>query len=195
MFFSNIYYLFWSSWNLECYLQIYNEYNRYWCELLFCLISWEKSQEKRMKEIVNNNVTFHVFENIVFWKNPKIFRFVTLPWKLWRKQSFTPTNSTKMCYNPWKSQSQKPRPMKIPIKFFLITPRNSTSFLLDLDFPHAISSIPLHLVWIFSGIDHFFSLFLKVIMLIQDESFSCLWSIARQKQSLVFQKRFSANTQ
>ena len=36
-----------------------------------------------------------------------------------------------MCDTPWKFQDQKPRPMEILHNFFLNTPGNSTSFLID----------------------------------------------------------------
>ena len=51
-------------------------------------------------------------------------------WKFWIKQRFTLGNSTKLCYNSWKFQGQKPRPLVIPHDIF--TPGNSTSFLIDL---------------------------------------------------------------
>ena len=41
------------------------------------------------------------------------------------------------------------RPMEISHDFFSITPGNSTSFLVDpLEFPYALSSIPLEILWI-----------------------------------------------
>ena len=41
------------------------------------------------------------------------------------------------------------RPMEISHDFFFITPGNSTSFLVDpQEFPYALSSIPLEILWI-----------------------------------------------
>ena len=34
-------------------------------------------------------------------------------WIFWKKQSFSPGNSAKLCYMLWNFQRQKPRPMKI----------------------------------------------------------------------------------
>ena len=42
-----------------------------------------------------------------------------------------PWKSAKLCDTPWKFQGQNPRPMEIPHQFFLSTPGNSTSFLID----------------------------------------------------------------
>ena len=53
------------------------------------------------------------------------------PQKFRRKQAFTPGNSAKLCDNPRKFQDQKSRPIEIPHYFFLNTPGNSTSFLID----------------------------------------------------------------
>ena len=91
-----------------------------------------------------------------FWNSP----FVTLyHWKFKTKWSFTQGNSTNLCYTHWNFHGQKPRPMEIPQYFLLITPRNSTSFLLTPEistFYHfntpgnSMPSIPP--VWNFSGI-------------------------------------------
>ena len=50
------------------------------------------------------------------------------PWILWKKQRFTSRDFAKFCYTPWNFQGQKAKPMKIPHNFFMITPRNSSSF-------------------------------------------------------------------
>ena len=47
-------------------------------------------------------------------------------------QNSTNKNSAKLCYIPWKFHSDKPRPLEIPHDFFLVTPGNSTSFLINL---------------------------------------------------------------
>ena len=68
-------------------------------------------------------------EDILFWKRRLEFLDLLLyPWKFMTKGSFTPGNTTRLCYNHRNFQGQKPRPMEIPHDFFLITPRNSTSF-------------------------------------------------------------------
>ena len=80
------------------------------------------------------------------------------PLKFQRKQSFTPRNSTELCYTSWKFQGQKPRPMEMPHNFFFITHRNSTCFSLTPGIStcfffnnpvNSMSSTPP--VWIFSG--------------------------------------------
>ena len=38
---------------------------------------------------------------------------------------------TSLCYIPWKFRGQNPRHLEIPHDFFLITPGNSTSFLIN----------------------------------------------------------------
>ena len=57
--------------------------------------------------------------------------FLLYPWKYQTKQSFTPRNSTKLCYTPQKLYGLKPRPLEIPYEFFLIPPGNSTLFLIS----------------------------------------------------------------
>ena len=64
-----------------------------------------------------------------FQKIPGIFRFVIYPWKFWRKQSFTLRNFTKLYYNPWEFQDQKPSPMEIPHDCFWLG-ENCTLFYL-----------------------------------------------------------------
>ena len=112
-----------------------------------------------------------------FWKKNRNFKFRSLPleiltflfysWHFWTKQSFPLGNSKKMCYTPWKFQSQKPTPIEIPHDFFLITPGNYTSFLIN---PPGISTCcfqqapglsmfsppaPPHLRFDFPGIVHY----------------------------------------
>ena len=66
------------------------------------------------------------------------------PYKFQRKQAFTPGNSPKFCNTPWKFQSQKPRPMEIPLEFFLEHPWKFCYFFhWPLEFPHFLSSVPL----------------------------------------------------
>ena len=65
------------------------------------------------------------------------------PWKFSRKQSFTSGNSTKLCYNPWEFQNQKPRPMEIPHDCFWLG-ENSTLFYL-IPGISICSSIPLEI--------------------------------------------------
>ena len=94
-------------------------------------------------------------------KDPEIFRFVTLPIKIPDRTMFhthleIPQN---FVWHHLQFQGQKPRSMEIPHEFFSITPRNSTSFLIDpwnfhiLFFKH---SWKFHVfnphVWVFSGI-------------------------------------------
>ena len=71
------------------------------------------------------------FRTYFFENPPGIFRFFTLLWKIKTKQGFIPTNSTKLCYTPQKFYCLKPRPLEIPHDFFLITPGNSTLFLIN----------------------------------------------------------------
>ena len=62
-------------------------------------------------------------------KSPGIFRFVILPLETPGKVKLHPWKFCKIRgYTPWKFQGQKPRPIKIPHDFFLITPGN---FLID----------------------------------------------------------------
>ena len=51
------------------------------------------------------------------------------PWKLYRT----------VLHRPWKFQNQKPRPLKIPLNFFLVTPGKSTCSisLIPLEIPYA----------------------------------------------------------
>ena len=39
-------------------------------------------------------------------KEHEIFRFITLPWTFWIKQTFTLANFVKLSYTPWKFQGQ-----------------------------------------------------------------------------------------
>ena len=72
-----------------------------------------------------------------FFEKPlEFFILLLYPWKFQTKQSFTSGNSTKLCYILWKLQAQKPRPKtkrpgEITHCFFLVTPGNSTSFLIN----------------------------------------------------------------
>ena len=67
-----------------------------------------------------------------FLKNPLDFLGLSFYlWKFWIKQSITPENLAKLCYTPWKFQDHKRRPLEIQHDFFLITPGDSTSFLID----------------------------------------------------------------
>ena len=82
-----------------------------------------------------------------FEENPGIFRFVTLPLEIPDKTSFHPWKfCMQTCMTPLgnpKVENQD-QTMAIPHDFFFISPGNSTSFLNDLlEFPHALSSIPL----------------------------------------------------
>ena len=63
-----------------------------------------------------------------------------------KSRAFTPASSAKFCDTPWKFQGQKPRPMKIPLNFFLNTPGNSTSFLID---PWNFHMLYLTPIWVF----------------------------------------------
>ena len=74
-----------------------------------------------------------------FWKNHGLCRLVTIPLKIVnsREKGFISKNSAKLSYTlslAWKfQQDQKQRPMEIT-RFFpdqLITPKKSTSFLID----------------------------------------------------------------
>ena len=52
-------------------------------------------------------------------------------WKFWRKKTSSP-EILQNCYKLSKFQAkQKPRPLEISHDFFLITPENSTSFLIE----------------------------------------------------------------
>ena len=83
-----------------------------------------------------------------------IFIFVTLP--LWNK--FSPLKNPKICATPLgNSNTKNPRPLENPHDFFLITPRKSTSFLIDsgifacfLQYPlkfHVLNTPYLFLEW------------------------------------------------
>ena len=81
-----------------------------------------------------------------FWK--KTLEFLDLPLypqKFWRKQSFIPENSPKLCDTPWIFQDQKPK----PIKFLMILSWSLLEipilFYWPLEFLHALSSIPLEI--------------------------------------------------
>ena len=76
----------------------------------------------------------------------KLITFSLGSWKFQIKQSFSPENFTKLSYTPWKSKDQKPRPMKIPHDFVLITPENSSYlFLLTPGISTFSSSLPLEI--------------------------------------------------
>ena len=94
-------------------------------------------------------------QDIIFCKPPLEFLgFLLYPWKLQTKQSFTPRNSTKLCYTPQKFWGLKPRLLKIPLDFFLITPINPWKIhLLFLQYPWKFHI--LNPVCYFSGIVHF----------------------------------------
>ena len=73
-----------------------------------------------------------------------ILCFLLYPWKFQTKQSFSPRNSTKLCYTTQKFKGLKPRPLEIVDNFFLIILGNSTSLLIKpWEILLAISSIPL----------------------------------------------------
>ena len=63
-------------------------------------------------------------------KNPRIFGLVTLPLEIPEKAKlrFWIFRKVVWCGTPWKFEGEKPRPMEIPLEFFLITAGNSTSF-------------------------------------------------------------------
>ena len=58
--------------------------------------------------------------------------FYFTPWNSRQNKASTPGNSAKLRYTTGKFQGQKPRPLEIPHDFFLVTPGNSTSFLINL---------------------------------------------------------------
>ena len=72
---------------------------------------------------------------------PVIFRFVTLPQKLQRKQAFILRNSAKLCDTTWKFQVQKPSPMEIPPCFIKYPWKFYFFFNWPLEFPYAFSSV------------------------------------------------------
>ena len=59
-----------------------------------------------------------------------ILCFLLYPWKFQTKQSFSPRNSTKLCYTTQKFKGLKPRPLEIVDNFFLIILGNFTSLLI-----------------------------------------------------------------
>ena len=72
------------------------------------------------------------WKDILFLKNLlEVLGFLLYPWNFRTKQSFTPGNSAKLCYTPWRFQCQKPRPVEVPHEFFLISPRDSILFLIN----------------------------------------------------------------
>ena len=91
-------------------------------------------------------------DTVTFWNKSLEFQvFLLCTWKFRTKQSFTLGNSAKLCYVVGKLREQKSRTLEIPHDFFLITPGNSTSFLINpynfyklfLDTPgNSISSTP-----------------------------------------------------
>ena len=80
-------------------------------------------------------------------KNPRNFRFVTLPVEIPEKTSIHPWKFSKtLSDTPWKFQIQKPRPMEIPHQFLLEHPWKFCFFFnWPLEFPHFLSSIPLEI--------------------------------------------------
>ena len=103
-----------------------------------------------------------------FWKNHGLFRLVTIPLKIVnsREKGFIPKNSAKLSYTlslAWKfQQDQKQRPMGIT-RFFpdqLITPKKSTSFLID--------------PWNFLMLFHFFNIPTPEICMSSTPSLPCL---------------------
>ena len=78
-------------------------------------------------------------EDILFWQNPRKFRFVTLPQDVLHKMKLHPWNFQKLCYTPFEIV----RPISM-------TCGNSTWFFLDhpskfLEFPHFVLSILLEI--------------------------------------------------
>ena len=67
----------------------------------------------------------------------KTLKFLTLS-----KQSFTLEDSVELCYTPRKFHRHKRRLMEIQHEFFLINPRNSTSFSNDPWNLHIFFNIP-----------------------------------------------------
>ena len=66
-----------------------------------------------------------------FLKKPGLFRFVRLPLEILDKTKHYSWKFGKICYTTWKFQDQKQRTLKDLHSFFLITPGDSTSFLID----------------------------------------------------------------
>ena len=75
----------------------------------------------------------------------RIFRFATLPFTNSKQNKLSLLDIVQNCVTLWKFEGQNPRPLEIPHNFFLNYPGNSTSFLIDLEFPHALFSIPLEI--------------------------------------------------
>ena len=61
----------------------------------------------------------------------KPLKFLAYPWKSRTKQSFTPGNSTKLCYHALEAPWPKTKTPGNSTWFFLITPRKFSSFLFD----------------------------------------------------------------
>ena len=100
--------------------------------------------------------------DILFWKPPGIFRFVTLPFEILEKTSFYPCKSEILqnCVPPLgKSKVKNQDPRKFHISFFLKPQKFHFFFNWTLGFLRAFSlegncissALGLH-IWIFSGI-------------------------------------------
>ena len=100
------------------------------------IIQFAYSLEKGIFQIK----TKHGVLRACFFEKPlEFFRFFTLPLEIPQtKQSFTPRNSTKLCYSSHKFEGLKPRTLGIPLKFFLITTGNSTLFLINYRKSHLL---------------------------------------------------------
>ena len=71
-------------------------------------------------------------EDILSWKKTWIFLFLSLSLEIPDKTKLPPANFAKLYYTPCKFKAQKSRPTENPHNFFLITPVNPTSILIDL---------------------------------------------------------------
>ena len=98
-------------------------------------------------------------QGILFSKNHLEFLDLSLYIeKFRRKQVFTPGNSAKLCGTTWKFQDQKPRSLEIPHEFFLNTPGNFTSFLVE---PWNFHMLFLQYPWKFHDLNPPFGFFLE----------------------------------
>ena len=99
----------------------------------------------------------------------ELLGFLLYPWKFQTKQSFTPRNSTKLCYTPQKFQDLKPKPLGIPHDFIFITPGNSMLFFIN---PWKFHLLFLQYPWKFHILSPlgFFSGIARLMLLVRNQA-------------------------
>ena len=97
--------------------------------ILKCRLDWAIPEKNQMGGGAVGDI-------LIQKKNPRIFHFFYFTLGNSEQNKAPPMKIpqncvTNLCYIRWKFQGQNPRPLEIPHDFFLITPGNSTSFLIN----------------------------------------------------------------